>query len=163
MKRNKRHKIIEKKHRLPASFYTWERIIAFAGNVKNRLPLFAKEIAFQQIEKILLETINKQDCDAYVYLFMPDHFHFLLGGKNDKSNIKQCIDSFKQQSGYWLYKNLPEFKWQKDYYDHILRSDEDLFNHIRYILNNPVKAGLVKHWKDYKMKGSTVYDLEKWE
>ena len=163
MSKNKRHIIIEKKHRLPFGLYKGERIVAFTGNVKNRAPLFSKEIAFQQIENILLETINKHDCDAYIYPFMPDHFHFILAGKNSESIIKKCIDSFKQKSGYWLHKNLPDFKWQKDYYDHILRGGEDLFNQIRYILNNPVKAGLVKYWKDYKKCGSTVYNLDDWE
>jgi len=163
MGNSKRDIIIEKKHRLPSENYIGKKMVAFTGNVKNRAALFSNKTAFRQIEKILLEALITHNCDAYVYLFMPDHFHFILSGKNPKSDIKKCIDSFKQKSGYWLYKNLPEYKWQKDYYDHILKSDEDLFNHIIYILNNPVKAGLVKYWKDYNMKGSTVYDLDKWE
>jgi len=158
---NKRH-IIEKKHRLPPELYVGKKFVAFTGNVKNRAPLFSNKKTFYKIEEILLEALSTHDCDACVYLFMPDHFHFILSGKNSKSNIKKCIDSFKQKSGYWLYKNLPEFKWQKDYYDHIIRSDEDLFAQIHYILNNPVKAGLVNYWKKYKMRGSTIYNLDEW-
>ncbi len=162
MKNNRKH-IREKKHRLRPELYTGERIVAYTGNVKNRDFLFSNDRAFYQIEKILLEALATHNCDAYIYLFMPDHFHFVLTGKNSNSNIKKCIDSFKQKSGYWLYKNLPDFKWQKDYYDHILRSDKDLSNQIRYILNNPVKAGLVNCWKKYKMRGSTIYNLDEWD
>jgi hypothetical protein len=54
-------------------------------------------------------------------------------------------------------------KWQKDYYDHILRKKENLNIHIKYILNNPVRAGLVDYWKQYPYKGSTLYNLENWD
>ncbi|MDZ7623878.1 MAG: hypothetical protein U5J96_05445 [Ignavibacteriaceae bacterium] len=70
---------------------------------------------------------------------------------------------FKKKTGFWLYKNKPDYKWQKDYYDHILRKEEDLETLIKYILNNPVRIGLVENWKLYKFKGSTVYNLDEWE
>ena len=34
-----------------------------------------------------------------------------------------------------------------------------MFEHVRYILYNPVRKQLVENWKDYKYKGSQVYDL----
>ncbi len=155
--------IREKKHRLWTELYKSERIIAYTGNVKERQQLFQKKNVFYEFENILLKELKTKECDAYIYLFMPDHFHFILTGKNSNSNIKKCIDSFKQKSGFWLFKNLPQFKWQKDYYDHILRSNEDLITQIRYILNNPVRAGLVDYWKKYELKGSTIYNLNEWE
>ena len=102
--------IREKKHRLWPELYTGERIISYTGNVRNRTPLFNNILAFKEIEKILLAELKDKECDAFVYLFMPDHFHFILTGKHSKSNIKKCIDSFKQKSGFWLYKNKPEIK-----------------------------------------------------
>ena len=51
------------------------------------------------------------------------------------------------------------FFWQKDFYDHIVRDEDETGRHIRYILNNPVKQGLVRHWKDYPFMGSTLLDL----
>ncbi len=155
--------IREKKHRLWPELYSGERIISYTGNIKNRAPLFKNTVAYKEIEKILLTVLNETECDAFVYLFMPDHFHFILSGKHGKSNIKKCIDLFKQKSGFWLYKNIPTIKWQKDYYDHILRSNEDLTAQIWYILNNPVRAGIVDYWKKYKLRGSTVYNLDEWE
>ena len=86
--------IREKKHRLWPELYTGERIISYTGNVKNRAPLFKNIFAFKEIEKILLSVLEKEECDAFVYLFMPDHFHFILSGKHENSNIKKCIDSF---------------------------------------------------------------------
>jgi len=159
----KPNNIRERKHRLWPELYTGERVIAFTGNVKSRKPLFTSKNIFAEFESMLVKSLTKYDCDAYVYLFMPDHFHFILTGKHSKSNIKKCIDSFKQSSGFWLHKNLPQIKWQKDYYDHILRSDEDLIAQIKYVLNNPVRSELVGYWKIYKFRGSTLYNLDEWD
>jgi REP element-mobilizing transposase RayT len=93
---------------------------------------------------------------------MTDHIHMLLVGNNSDANIKKCLEMFKQKTGYFLSKNYPDIKWQKDFYDHILRSKENIDIHIKYVLNNPVRAGIVEFWKQYKYKGSTVYDLSEW-
>lgn len=52
--------------------------------------------------------------------------------------------------------------WQKDYYDHIIRRPEDVQKHVRYILDNPVRKGLVDDWKKYPFKGSTLHDFDEW-
>jgi hypothetical protein len=35
------------------------------------------------------------------------------------------------------------------FYDHALRKEEDIRVVAEYIINNPVRAGLVKEWRDY--------------
>jgi len=156
-------RIREIKHRLDSEIYRGLIIVSFTLCVKNRKELFNENGIYNIFESILLNELKKHKCDAYVYLFMPDHAHLLLSGKDEDSDIKWCIDGFKQQTGFWLYKNLPLYKWQKDYYDHILRQEEELKTQIEYILNNPVRAGIVEEWKDYKLKGSTVYSLDEWD
>jgi|WetSurMetagenome_2_1015567.scaffolds.fasta_scaffold355247_2 REP element-mobilizing transposase RayT len=41
----------------------------------------------------------------------------------------------------WLGNQYPyiDFKWQKSYYDHIVRDDESLIRIKKYIENNPAK------------------------
>ncbi len=39
--------------------------------------------------------------------------------------------------------------WQEEYYDHYSRSEAEWLRTIRYVLNNPVKAGLVKEWQQW--------------
>jgi hypothetical protein len=34
---------------------------------------------------------------------------------------------------------------------------------LKYILNNPLRAGIVENWKEYKFKGSSIYNLDEWE
>jgi len=47
--------------------------------------------------------------------------------------------------------------WQPSFYDHVLRNDEDLPAVARYILNNPVRKGLVDHYTEYVFSGSLVF------
>ncbi|MCC6329867.1 MAG: hypothetical protein IT174_15240 [Acidobacteria bacterium] len=39
--------------------------------------------------------------------------------------------------------------WERESYDHYVRNEAEFHRVIRYTLNNPVKAGLVKHWRDW--------------
>jgi putative transposase len=154
--------IREKKHQLDEHLYRGNHRIAFTLYIQDRKQFFNKKSNFDIFETELLKSLQKHQCDAVVYLFMPDHFHVLLQGKNKDSDMKKTILSFKQTTGYWFSKNASDFTWQKDFYDHVLRKDEDLNKQIGYILLNPVRKGLVDKWNSYPLKGSTVFDLDSW-
>ena len=152
----------ERKHRLPRERYIGRRPIAFTVCVLRPNRLFINIDIVSPMVEILLDSLESQRAEAYVYLFMPDHLHILLGGSDDTSDLWKCVVDFKQRSGYWLSRNGFEGKWQKDFYDHILRKDEDIRKQVKYILNNPVRKGLVDNWRDYHFKGSTIYNFQEW-
>ena len=154
--------IREKKHRLNKEFYTGEKIVSFTMCIKNMEKVFINENIFLIFRDILKEVIVKGECEAVIYLFMPDHLHLILQGTGKDSEVIKSADLFKQKTGYWFGQNMGCSKWQKDYYDHIIRSNEDLISQIYYILKNPVRAGLTDEWKEYKFMGSTVYDFDEW-
>jgi REP element-mobilizing transposase RayT len=93
---------------------------------------------------------------------MPDHCHILLQGKSDHADTLEALRNFKQKSGYWFSKNHHGIEWQKSFYDHILRTDEETDKHMRYILENPIRKEIIKDWKEYPWKGSMVFDLNEW-
>ncbi len=70
-----------------------------------------------------------------------------------------AMSAFKQRSGFWLAQAGMRHAWQKDFNGHVMRRDEDLCKHIRYIANNPVRAGLVERWEDYPFTGAIGHDL----
>ena len=43
--------------------------------------------------------------------------------------------------------------WQEEYFDYLVRSDKQFAFYVHYILENPVKAGLCKHWQDWPWSG----------
>lgn len=154
--------IREKYHRLPEEIYRGFNIVAFTACIKERISFFTTEDRFKQCEELLLDSLQKHQSSAEVYVFMPDHVHLLLRGESETSDVLKAMKLFKQKSGFWLSKNYHTVLWQKDFYDHILRKDQDLPKQINYILNNPVRAGIVDTWKQYPFKGSTRYNLNEW-
>ncbi|MEM4326041.1 MAG: transposase [Candidatus Pacearchaeota archaeon] len=152
-------RIIEKKHRLNLNCYKGFIRASFTLCIKGRKNIFTSYKIVSPFIEILKESIKKFDCKNWVYLFMPDHLHLVLEGNSEEADLWKAIVYFKQKTGYWLSRNGWDAKWQKDFYDHILRKDEDLKKHIRYILENPVRKGLTNDWMNYEFKGSIDYDL----
>jgi putative transposase len=93
---------------------------------------------------------------------MPDHGHFLIEGVKENSDFKRFCKLAKQRSG-----GVPAHRhggplWQEGYYDRILREGDDALAVARYLLNNPVRAGLVAAPAEYPYLGSdrwTVAEL----
>ncbi len=76
------------------------------------------------------------------YVIMPNHVHLLivLDGSMWASTptIPNIVRSFKTL----VTKEIGNSIWQRTYYDHIIRNDEDYLRHIQYIEENP------KKWKN---------------
>jgi len=121
------------------------------------------EDVFSPMEEILLDSLRRWDCDSHVHLFMPDHCHLMLEGRSESSDLWRCVVDFKQRSGYWLSQNGYPGRWQKNFYDHILREGEDTRKQMKYILENPVRKWITDDWRKYPFKGSTIHDFNNWE
>ncbi|OGP73951.1 MAG: hypothetical protein A2W09_05935 [Deltaproteobacteria bacterium RBG_16_50_11] len=86
--------------------------------------------------------------DRYAYCLMPDHLHLLLSPK--ESNLVDLINQWKSFSANLLRENGVEGPcWQRAFYDHALRKEEDIRGVAEYIVNNPVRSGIVTNWVDY--------------
>lgn len=150
----------EKRHRLPLHCYRGQVIATFTLCVENREPLFTGNAVVDRFREILKEVKDRYSCKNWVYIFMPDHIHLVNEGISEESDLWKMMNLFKQKAGFWLSKNREGAKWQKDFYDHIHRKEDDLKKHIMYILNNPVRKGLVSDWREYLFKGSLDFNLE---
>src|SRR5262245_10650547 len=94
------------------------------------------------------------------YCFMPDHVHVLAIGEELDSDLEAFVARMKQKSGFDFKKGHRVSLWQDGYYDRILRNDEQTIVVARYILDNPVRAGLVRDFRDYPFSGSNRYTME---
>ena len=125
-----------------------------------RKPHFSNREEVSMVLSTLRECCAKYSFCIVVYCFMPDHLHVILQGQSPKSEMKKCIKLFKQKSGYCFKQSRGQNLWQPSYYDHVLRKNEDRLAVARYILFNPVRAGLVKSFRDYPFSGSDLFDLK---
>ena len=114
------------------------------------------------------------------YCILLDHIHFIwrlpVGDANYSMRIGQIKRRFSKQYAkkyeMLIGKNISQEKrrelpiWQRRFWEHLVRDEEDLNQHIDYIHYNPVKHGLVaraREWEDssfhtYAQKG--YYDLD---
>src|SRR5687768_15768070 len=84
------------------------------------------------------------------WVLMPDHFHGLLQ-IGDDTTLSQAMRLFKGRvasSANPLMGRTGQL-WQHGFHDHALRREDDLQNIARYIVLNPVRAGLVRRAADY--------------
>src|SRR5262245_50378740 len=90
------------------------------------------------------------------YCVMPDHVHLVLEGLTDRSDLRRCVKLMKQRVGYVARKEFRVLHlWQKGYYDHILRSRHAVEDAVRYVLENPVRAGLARGTGEYPFAGAS--------
>jgi putative transposase len=106
-----------------------------------------------------LRAADEEQFAILVYCFMPDHVHLLVEGLADNSDGKRFIRMGKQYSGYAFSQQVGDRLWQPWGFEHVLRGEEDTYVVARYILQNPVRAGLVSNVLDYPHLGSGVYRI----
>ena len=101
-----------------------------------------------------LETQNHYPFETIAICVLPDHFHVLMKLPDNDSNYSRRIQSIKRNFSYRIYNKNKKDKripiWQKRFWEHLIRDDEDLSNHWDYIYYNPVKHGHVSNVKDWK-------------
>ncbi len=125
-------------------------------------PYFRNKNIVNSTLNTLREVAQKEEFRILSYCFMPDHLHLLLSGDR-ASSLKELMRIFKQKSSFCFKKTSNNVLWQRSYYDHILRKEEDIKETALYIFQNPVRKGIVARIKDYPFLGSDVFDCNQLE
>ncbi|HEX4139220.1 MAG TPA: transposase [Candidatus Methylacidiphilales bacterium] len=80
---------------------------------------------------------------CHLIMLMPDHIHMLVCFPPDKV-MSQAVGLGKRGLA-----RQHKISWQRNYFDHCIRNEENDFYKSEYILHNPVRAGLVEKWEDW--------------
>jgi putative transposase len=108
----------------------------------------------------ILRTASDGRFALLAYCFMPDHCHLLIEGQSDDSDCRRFITRAKQYSGFHYQRAFGERLWQRYGFERTLRGEDDTLSVARYILENPVRAGLAGRIADYPFLGSKVYSVD---
>ena len=133
---------------------------AFTVYVRHNMPLFTDGDAVRNYESILLRETQRACCDAFVYVFMPSRCHLLLQGRGGQASFVDALKGFRQAAGYWLSKVHCDVEWSGNHGSDPAMTQQEIREYARHMLNAPVRTGLVDDWKQYRYKGSTLYQLE---
>lgn len=86
------------------------------------------------------------------FVVMPDHVHWLFE-LGRLQTLAQLIKVFKALTAISINRHLRRSGqiWQPSFHDHAVRTDESLIEMARYVVMNPVRAGLVERIGDYPL------------
>ncbi len=112
-----------------------------------------------EIAEIVANALRHFDGSRYgllAWCVMPNHVHVVLN-PSASYGLSEILHSWKSFTAKEANASLGRTGpfWQKESYDHIVRDDEELARTIRYVGENPSKAGLRNwRWVWPEMKGS---------
>lgn len=118
-----------------------------------------KYLSNPQIADLVAESLLYRDGKVYdleAFSIMPNHGHVVfapLEGSDGKYfSLSTIMHSLKLHTALEANKILGREGsfWQHENYDHYVRDESELERIIKYVIYNPVKAGLVDDWKNWK-------------
>jgi len=120
--------------------------------VDRRRALFVEPRLVSRISGQILRTFGDGEFAILAMTFMPDHAHLLVEGLSESSDFRTTLRLVRRRSAAACPPELRPL-WQDGYHERVLRGD-GAAGVIDYILNNPVKAGLVERAPDYPFSWS---------
>ncbi|HAX47358.1 MAG TPA: transposase [Ignavibacteria bacterium] len=151
-------------------------VFFITSTIVDWIQVFKSEKYYEILfESIRYSQLNK-DLKLFAYVFLPDHFHLVVSGK-DLSNTfksikgfsaKEIIKELNRESSTNLlnrfrmlkmgYKTKSEFQvWQESFHPKELLTEEILQQKVDYIHMNPVRKGLVDKPEDWKYSSAGYY------
>ena len=117
--------------------------------LQKKLSLFENHQAKEMVEKWIVEIENKyENVTVDCYVVMEDHVHLILFiTEGNQISLSEIMKWFKTMTTNEyirgvrdrVYEPFEKKLWQRSFYDHIIRNDEDLKEKREYVMNNPAK------------------------
>ncbi|EJM68386.1 transposase [Pseudomonas sp. GM50] len=139
-------------HRLRSGRYSESgQIYLLTAVVLNREPLFRNFNNGRLVVDALRTAEREEFATTLAWVVMPDHFHWLIELKN--TQLPTLIARTKSRIAVTVNRSIRRQGpvWQHGYHDRAIRKEEDLQAVARYIVANPLRAGLVEKIGDYPL------------
>jgi putative transposase len=141
--------------RLAADMYAYANRVYF---MTIRAYLHQSPFVRDLMNKMIIDTLrdeqSPESCTVFTYCLLPDHLHFLISPQHDGISVLDFVDRFKGRTTNRSWRLGWRGKlWQPRSYDHVVRAGEDLSAIAPYILNTPVRKGLVSSAEEWTWGG----------
>jgi REP element-mobilizing transposase RayT len=123
--------------------------------VTSRLAQHRTDFADWRTGRLLVDELRAVEesgmADSLAWVVMPDHFHWLVA--RGTGSLCQTVQRVKSKTAIAVNKRagLQGSLWQSGYHDTAVRHEEALLRFARYIIANPLRAGLVRRVGDYPL------------
>ena len=133
-------------------------VVHWTMTIQDRMTGWLDHAFHSEFRFLLVHSLARFNIGCAAYCMMPDHVHLLMVGMSASSDQKACVRHFRLHTGRLLRSH--RVAWQKQAFDHVLREnerDQNAFAEIAgYILQNPVRAGLVEHHQAWPFSGGLI-------
>jgi putative transposase len=97
----------------------------------------------------LLPFASRYQLAVHAYCFMPDHVHVLVAGTSEAARLRPFVAAWKQHTGYEFARAFTARLWQPGYFERVLREEETNEVVARYVVGNPLRAGMAARIGEY--------------
>jgi putative transposase len=119
--------------------------------VLNRAPVFQDFKLGRCVVRELMNAQRWNQAQSLAWVVMPDHVHWLVQLKDASlQSLMRQVKSRSTKAVNNLSGSMGQL-WQAGFHDRALRKEEDLLATARYVVANPVRAGLVSRVGDYSL------------
>ena len=132
-------------------FSETQRIYLLTATTENRETLFSNFTVGRIVVTELKAAQQDGLAKSLAWVLMPDHLHWLIALQHGSlSDLMRRIKGRSAKHINELTKRQGKL-WQDGFHDRALRREEDLLPAARYIVANPLRAGLVSRVGDYPL------------
>lgn len=139
-------------HRLrQGRFAEFNRIYLLTTNTFRRTPVFENVTLGRLVVNEFRYAQDRGMARSLAWVVMPDHFHWLI--ELQQGSLGDLMQTTKSRSTKAVNRVTGEKMtlWQKGFHDRALRREEDLVKVARYVVANPLRAGLVQKLGNYPL------------
>ncbi|CAN5849845.1 hypothetical protein BH24ACI5_BH24ACI5_24250 [soil metagenome] len=145
--------------RLPGFSYTGPNRYSLTFCAHERRSLFLNTTLADCVREQILRAACTDGYVVIAYCIMPNHVHLLVEGDEGCAPLAAFARRAKQYAGFHGKRVIGGPVWQTGYFERVLRETEDTRTVVAYILDNPVRRGLVENARDYALSGSGRYGM----
>ena len=141
--------------RLEEASYSSPEMVYFATLcARDKGILFLDPELARAVVESLLWCRASDHFRIYAYCLMPDHLHIAVSPNESGICLSKSVGVFKSYTTRESWKfGFTGQLWQRSWYDHIARRDEDVIAICRYILENPLRKGLISESDEWPYSG----------
>jgi len=119
---------------------------------RGRARLFLDLYLGRIVVRALYSEATAIGATTLAYVVMPDHLHWLVQ-LHPHHTLSTVVRSVKGKTAFEIgrFQGTRGPVWEVGFHDHALRTEEDLQSVARYIVRNPIRAGLARSVYDYSL------------
>ncbi len=128
--------------------------------IKEWKPLFATPKLRNKVQEQLFELFPTKADALMGYVIMPSHVHLFVGCKKGGKQLSEFMRTFKSLTSRWIFPEQ-DSTWMYRFDDLVITSDKQFEIKLKYMHENPLRAGLIDDIMNWRWSSARFWHSEK--